>query len=420
MDRRVQRPAPGAADYADVALRVDPGQHCPEHVVDAVDVDVGVDHHHHAAGVGRRPDLPGHVQRLGGVAGVGLLDRHDGHHPVAGLRRQPHAADPGHAGALELLGDQRGLEVGEEAVVLVRRLALRAAEQDRLVAVVDGGHADHRGAAGAAGVVAHPLAVGSLVVQLAGVDPALDGDLGGGGDRQPGVAAAHHLDRLAADAARPVQLALPVGDALGAGGHEQQRVGADHDHHRAAPAAVEVALAHQQPVLAGADVHAHGVALEDLVAVGADVDPVGVGVAQDVEAGGADEAAAVPRVPDGHREGVQVDRVAFQHVLQHGAVGGLDRRDRAKFVEDAAPEGDQALVGGHLLGEAQRHRLALRRAAGVDQHAVAGRVARDLVEQHRRRALGVVQQLGDLADTALPVHAASATDAARPRPRKPL
>ncbi len=174
-------------------------------------------------------------------------------------------------------------------------------------------------------------------------------------------------------------------------------------------------------MLAGSDVDAHRVAAEDLVAVRAHVDPVGVRIGQEVEAGRADEAAAVARVPDRDREALEVDGVAFEHVLHHGPARDLDRGQRTKVGEGASPEVEQASVRAGGLWQRERHRLSLGRGVGIDEDAVPAGVAGNVVEQDRRRTVGVVEHLGDLADALLPIDAADFAQLADlPDPLQPL
>jgi hypothetical protein len=68
-----------------------------------------------------------------------------------------------------------------------RPAALRhAAEQDRIVAIVDRLDVEHRLGPQVAGVIAGPLAERPFDALVAGLDEALDDDLGIGRDRQPG------------------------------------------------------------------------------------------------------------------------------------------------------------------------------------------------------------------------------------------
>jgi hypothetical protein len=57
----------------------------------------------------------------------------------------------------------------------------------------------------------------------------------------------------------------------------------------------------------------------------------------------------------------------------------------------------------HLGRQTERDGLPGRRAVGVDENTVADRVPRDLLEQQRRRPRRVVGDLGDFADSPLPV-----------------
>src|SRR2546422_69874 len=174
---------------------------------------------------------------------------------------------------------------GSQRVVI----AQRASEDDRVVPVVHRGDPDDRRRAFAARVIAQPFAVRPFAMPLDRIHEALDRDLGPCRDGKPGVLATHDLDRLAAHPAGPRQLRLPVREPLGARGHEEERVTADDDHDRAALLALEVFLADEAAVLAGTDPHAELVLGKDLAAIRSHVHPARVGIAQDVQPGGADE-----------------------------------------------------------------------------------------------------------------------------------
>ena len=84
---------------------------------------------------------------------------------------------------------------------LVGRALRRAAEQDRIVAVIDRDDVHHRLVADVAAVIADPFAERSFRLDVAGLHEALDDDLGIGRQRQAGDRRLDHLDRIAADAA---------------------------------------------------------------------------------------------------------------------------------------------------------------------------------------------------------------------------
>jgi len=149
------------------------------------------------------------------------------------------------------------------------------------------------------------------------------------------------------------------------------------------------------------------VLVQQLHAVRADVHPLGVEVARDHRAAGADVRAAVHLVPDGRGElaqvGLAVD-VLQRRAALHRGVGKLGRRGLP--LRGLPPQRlDQAAM--RLLDrQAQdgREPGRARRAAG--QHAEALRVALDLVEEQRRRQVLLDVQLADRAELEVPVGAA--------------
>ena len=200
---------------------------------------------------------------------------------------------------------------------LVDRLVLRRAAQDRIVAIEDGLHVDVRARLGVVGVVAHPLAERPFGPHLARHGLAFEHDLGVGRNRKAGIGPADHVDRLAAQAARDVELADRRQRARRQ--QEQQRVLAAHDRDLHRLAALESLVAMDAAVLALGDLAADGVAVIDLRTIGAEIEPAVVGVLGDHAAGGADVARLVLLVMQRHRKFQHVDCVAFEHVLQHRA-----------------------------------------------------------------------------------------------------
>jgi hypothetical protein len=73
-------------------------------------------------------------------------------------------------------------------------------------------------------------------------------------------------------------------------------------------------------VLALGDLAADGLAVIDLAAIGAEIEPAAVGVLGHDRAGGADEARLVGFVMARHREFEHVDRVALDDVLENRPV----------------------------------------------------------------------------------------------------
>src|SRR6202043_3446881 len=122
------------------------------------DVDVFVDHDHIAPAIGADVALRGDVAGLFAVAGIALLHRDGEEQPrVADLVR-PRRGDAGHAGLLDVLAQQRRAHDGAVAADFVRWTLRRAAEQDRLVAMIDRLDVNHRLGPQIAGVIAGPLA----------------------------------------------------------------------------------------------------------------------------------------------------------------------------------------------------------------------------------------------------------------------
>src|SRR5262249_5146068 len=162
-----------------------------------------------------------------------------------------------------------------------------------------------------AGVVAGPFGEWALDALVAGLDEALEHDLGIGRDRQASDRPFDHLDRLAAHAADDLVLAHPVRH-LARGHQGGHGLAAAHYRHRHALAARLVFVAHLPPVLAGRDVEARRLGIVDHHPIGAAVDPALIGIAGDVEAAGTDVAAAVVGVPFRRRESRDVDVIAAQ------------------------------------------------------------------------------------------------------------
>ena len=145
-------------------------------------------------------------------------------------------------------GDARGLELiphGAAAVgaeverVVVGRNGRDRAEQDRIVSVHHRGDADGGLRPAAAGVVAGPFAERAFLHLVAGMDEALECDLGVGRNGQAGVRHVDHLDRLAEDSAGRFEFALAVWN-FQAGEHEHRRMHADDDGDRAGLTALVV------------------------------------------------------------------------------------------------------------------------------------------------------------------------------------
>ncbi len=179
------------------------------------------------------------------------------------------------------------------------------------------------------------------------MDEALEGDLGVRRDRQAGLRALDHLHRLAEQPAGRVVFVLAVRD-FQARDHEQRRMHAAHHRDRARLAALVVLLLDHVAVLALGAHHGGEPLVVRLHAIGAVIDPAGVGIAHDHHVAGADVIAAVVLVPARHRDLEQVDVVAGLDVFQERAARHLDRRDGLGLLHVLAPvphQFDLAAVG---------------------------------------------------------------------------
>jgi hypothetical protein len=107
---------------------------------------------------------------------------------------------------------------------------------------------------------------------------------------------------------------------------------------------------------------------------------------------------------EGHGEFENVDFVVAIDVLEDRTGVDEARRDRLEVLHAVA-------IGAHDvhrafgLGEAERHRQTVRRRGHARQDAEALRIARDVVEQNRRRVFRsrVIDHLGDGADFEVPI-----------------
>src|SRR5256885_15802445 len=89
---------------------------------------------------------------------VALLDRDRVQQPAAPDAEAMRVDDAGHAGSLELAQQQRRSQVLAVAVRLVRRLVRGGAEDDRIVAGIDGPDLEYRLRALAGGGIPRPPA----------------------------------------------------------------------------------------------------------------------------------------------------------------------------------------------------------------------------------------------------------------------
>ena len=317
---------------------------------------------------------------------------------------RPHAFHLGHAGGFELVPHRAGAVRAAIERIVVGRDAGDRAEQNRIVAIHHGLDADRRLLLQAAGVIAGPFAERAFVDLVVRMDEALERDLGMRRDRQAGLRPHDHLHRLAQQPAGGVVLVLAVRN-FQARDHEQRRVHAAHHRDRARLAALVILLLDHVAVLALGAHHGGELLAVRLHAIGAVVDPAGVGIAHDHHVAGADVVAAVVLVPARHRNLEQVDVVAGLDVLQKRAARHLDRRDGLRLLHVFAPMPHQLDLGA--VGRiAHRHVDAADRGQQVGQDAMALGIAGDVVEQHQRVADLALVDVDDAADLALALGAA--------------
>jgi len=134
--------------------------------------------------------------------------------------------------------------------------------------------------------------------------------------------------------------------------------------------------------------------------VGPDVHPAVVRVTGDVVGPGAEIPSTIARVPLRSREHRQVDVVTSLDVLHHGAIAHLDRRDERE-PRDALPPDVRQLKLGKPQGRIQRQSHPIDGAESVHQHSKALAIPGDLVEDHRGRAIFVLQHVCSCPDLLL-------------------
>src|SRR5581483_2465203 len=289
-------------------------------------------------------------------------------------------------------------------------------EDDGIVAVVECLHPDHRlGFASAlrtARVIPGPFAEWTLVAALLtrGRNFALDGDLRLGRDGQACQRTANDLQRPAPHAPGHIQLRHAPGQ-LGMRRQEGQRITAEGDDHRTAPAAIPVALADLPPVLARAGPQAQHVPFMDLHAVCANVQEAALGIAVDHAVAGTDVASTVTRMKTRHRQPQDVDLLAGKAVLHHGTRGHFCRRQRMLLsLADAPRHEPRQLELGTVDWQTKGQSTAAMSRDGQAGNAIAGRIAGDPIEQDQRRIrekLG--RSLRQRADLLVPVCAFDVT-----------
>ena len=206
----------------------------------------------------------------------------------------------------------------------------------------------------------------------------LERHFGVGRDRQAGEFALDHVDRASKPGAGAFVFALAVLRG-GRRHHAEHRRLTDHHHHRAWLAHRPPFLADQAAMLARFDEDRQRALVLHHHTISADVHPARIRILVDDEDFGADVTATVLLMPVARREFRNIDRVAAHNVLGDGTA-----------LDDARRKGLAAALAtrAKLLQRVQRQ-IAREQAreAYVHEHAKAGRMARDVLEQQERRIL---------------------------------
>src|SRR6516162_6482370 len=407
----IEHRAPAPAQDFDAFARFEARAHRPYHLVHVGGIDVVVDHDHDPVGIGAGVALRGDEPGLLGVAGILLLDRHREPEPAAAGRVRPYAFHFRHTGGFELVPHGAGAISAAVEGVVVGRHGRDRAEQNRVMAVHEGLDADRRLLFLATGVIAGPLAERPLFDQVVGMNEALEGDLRLRGNGEPGARPLDHLDRLADQAARHVVFIFSVWN-FEARHHEQRGVHA-HDHRdRTRLAALVIAALDQIAVLAlGAHDRRHAGAVR-LHAIGAVVDPAGVGILHDHHAARADIVAPVVLVPPRRRDAPNVDVLAAADVLHERSGLDRDRCDAARLFHVFAPVGDE-FDRRTVDRQTEREIDAPHRGENIREDAMAVGIARNVVEQHGTVAHLAHIEVDDAADFRLALGAADVLHLAR-------
>src|SRR5262245_59855102 len=182
-DARIERGRPGVADDVDRGGGVRAREHGPDQLFEIGHIDVVVDHDHVAAAIGADVAHGRDMAGLLGMAGIALVDGDGEQEPRVTDLVRPGRRHPRHARLLDILAQQRRADHGAIATNLVRRTLRHAAEQYRIVAIVDSLDVEHGFGPQVAGVIAGPFAerpFDTLVIRL---DKTLEHDLGIGRDR---------------------------------------------------------------------------------------------------------------------------------------------------------------------------------------------------------------------------------------------
>ena len=151
---------------------------------------------------------------------------------------------------------------------------------------------DHRLLARIARVIAHEFPEGTLLLQAVAIHLTFEHNLGAGGHGQFVQLAEDDFDRASALTTGIIEF----GNAkwqFGIAAEKQDGVLPAGNQNRTRFAALEIFFADQPPVFAGRNPHADFVFAMRDDAVGADIDPVAIGITHDDEILGADITAAV-------------------------------------------------------------------------------------------------------------------------------
>ena len=161
-------------------------------------------------------------------------------------------------------------------------------------------------------------------------------------------------------------------------------------------------------VFALGDLTADRLAVIDLVAIAAEIEPARVGILRDHAIRRADIARLVGLVMARHRKFQHVDLVAGKHVLEDRPVFHDARRDMLHRLDAVVILLDDVHFALAFERKSQRQRHPLDRREVAIQRAIALRESGDVVEQQRRRrAVAVLgQHVRDRAHLGVPVSAA--------------
>ncbi len=154
-------------------------------------------------------------------------------------------------------------------------------------------------------------------------------------------------------------------------------------------------------VLARRNIEADGVAVVHHHPVGSEIDPLLFRIPGDVEASGADVAAAVVRVPLRRRQLQHVHVVAHHHVLEDRTVRHFLVRDRLQLTQVRIEERFGQLDLAVARRKTERHVFAFS-AEKVDEHPMPLGIAGYLVEDHARSRVRMHDEVGGEADFLLP------------------